>query len=51
VLNPFYKDERKIVEEVIQLAVQACGLFVGKGAGSAMNVINSQNLMMKEVTS
>ena len=51
VLNPFYKDERKIVEEVIQLAVQACGLFVGKDAGSAMNVINSQNLMMKEVTS
>jgi PTH1 family peptidyl-tRNA hydrolase len=51
VLSPFYKDERKIVEDVIQLAVQACGLFIDKGAESAMNVINSQNLRMKEVTS
>jgi len=50
VLNPFYKDEREIVEEVIRMAVQACGLFVSKGVESAMNVINSQNLREKEVT-
>jgi PTH1 family peptidyl-tRNA hydrolase len=51
VLNPFYKDERETVEEVIRMAVQACGLFVREGVESAMNVINSQNLGMKEVTS
>lgn len=50
VLSPFYKDEKKIVEEVTQMAVQACGLFVSKGVESAMNVINGQNLRMKEVT-
>lgn len=51
VLSPFYKDEKEIVEEVIRVAVQACGLFVSEGVESVMNVINSQNLMMKEVTS
>jgi PTH1 family peptidyl-tRNA hydrolase len=51
VLSPFYKDEREIVEEVVRMAVQACGLFVSEGVESAMNVINSQNLTMKEVTS
>jgi PTH1 family peptidyl-tRNA hydrolase len=51
VLSPFYKDERKIVEEVIRMAVKACRLFVSEGVESAMNVINSQNLTMKEVTS
>ena len=50
VLSPFYKDERKIVEEVIRMAVQACGLFVSEGVESAMNVINNQNLREKEVT-
>ncbi len=50
VLSPFYKDEREIVEEVIRMAVQACGLFVGEGVESAMNVINNQNLREKEVT-
>lgn len=51
VLKPFYKDEKRIVDEVIRMAVEACGLFVSKGIESAMNVTNSQNLMMKEVTS
>ena len=50
VLKPFYKDERKIVDRVIRMAAKACILFMSKGVGSAMNVINSQNLRMKEVT-
>ena len=50
VLKPFYEDERKIVDQVIRMAVQACELFVSKGVESAMNIINGQNLRMKEVT-
>lgn len=50
VLKPFYKDEGRIVSQVIRTAVQACELFVSKGVESAMNIINGQNLGMKEVT-
>jgi peptidyl-tRNA hydrolase, PTH1 family len=50
VLKPFYKEERQIVGQVIRMAVQACEIFVGKGVESAMNIINGQNLRMKEVT-
>ena len=50
VLKPFYQDERRIVDGVIRMAVQACKLFIGKGVESAMNIINGQNLRMKEVT-
>lgn len=48
VLGRFYPDEEELIERVIQLAVQGCQLFVLKGIESAMNQINSQNLMNKE---
>ncbi len=44
VLSPFYHDEKGVIEEVIQLAVRACELFVANGIDSAMNRINNQNL-------
>lgn len=44
VLSPFYRDEGGIIEEVIQLAVRACELFITHGIDSAMNHINYQNL-------
>lgn len=44
VLSPFYRDEKGLIEEVIQLAVRACELFVANGIDSAMNRINNQNL-------
>ena len=50
VLKPFYKEERQIVGQMIRMAVQACEIFVSKGVESAMNIINGQNLRMKEVT-
>jgi peptidyl-tRNA hydrolase, PTH1 family len=48
VLRPFYKDDEKIVEKVIEVAVQACELFVGQGVAQAMNFINRQNFANKE---
>jgi PTH1 family peptidyl-tRNA hydrolase len=44
VLSPFYADEKEIIQKVIQLAIQACELFITHGIDSAMNEINSQNL-------
>ena len=44
VLSPFYGDEKKIIERVIQMAVRACELFVSEGVESAMNHINCENL-------
>ena len=44
VLSPFYGDEKGIIQEVIQLAVRACELFIAHGIDSAMNEINYQNL-------
>jgi len=44
VLSPFYHDERKVIEKVVQLAVQACELFIAHGIDTAMNEINHQNL-------
>ncbi len=44
VLSPFYRDEKKIIERVIRLAVRACELFVSEGVESAMNHINYENL-------
>ena len=44
VLSPFYHDEKGVIQEVIQLAVRACELFVANGIDSAMNRINNQNL-------
>ena len=49
VLSPFCRDEKETVEGVIQLAVEACGLFISTGIDSAMNVINRENLSSKEV--
>ena len=48
VLRPFYKDDEEIVEKVIEGAVQACELFVGRGVAQAMNFINQQNFANKE---
>jgi PTH1 family peptidyl-tRNA hydrolase len=44
VLAPFYSGEKEIMERVVQVAVQACELFVSEGIESAMNQINCQNL-------
>jgi PTH1 family peptidyl-tRNA hydrolase len=49
VLSTFYHEEKTIIEEAIQIALEACGLFVSKGIESAMNVINRQNSANKEV--
>jgi PTH1 family peptidyl-tRNA hydrolase len=49
VLSPFYRDEEGIMEKVIQMAVQACGLFVLNGVEAAMNQMNCRNLTDKEV--
>lgn len=51
VLEPFYGDQREIMDEVIPLAVRACGLFVSKGVETAMNFVNCQNFANKEVSS
>jgi len=51
VLSPFYSGEKEIIEEVIQLAVQACRMFISDGIESAMNYANCQNLADKEVNS
>ncbi|MGD8983446.1 MAG: aminoacyl-tRNA hydrolase [Desulfobacteraceae bacterium] len=44
VLRPFYGDEKEIIQEMIQLAIRACELFIAHGIDSAMNEINCQNL-------
>lgn len=48
VLAPFYKDERDIIENVLPVATEACGLFISKGIEQAMNQINCQNLANDE---
>lgn len=40
VLSPFYKGEKKIIEEIIGISVQACRLFISEGIVTAMNHIN-----------
>ena len=44
VLKSFYRDEKEVVEEVIQVATQACELVVDGGVDAAMNHINSRDL-------
>ena len=44
VLSPFYKDEKDMVNNALQLGKEACELFVSKGIKPAMNQINCQNL-------
>jgi PTH1 family peptidyl-tRNA hydrolase len=46
VLKSFYRDEKEVVKEVIQVAIQACELVVEGGVEAAMNHINSRNLMV-----
>ena len=41
VLSPFYSDERKIIEKVSMLSIQACKLFISEGIQSAMNQVNA----------
>ena len=48
VLSPFYNREKEMTEKVVQLAVQACKLFISSGIESAMRSINCQNLANKE---
>jgi peptidyl-tRNA hydrolase, PTH1 family len=42
VLSPFYKDERDVVEEMIQVGAEACRSAISDGVESAMNRINRQ---------
>jgi len=49
VLSPFCKEEERTVERVLQVAVEACRLFLSSGIESTMNVINGQNLAIEEV--
>ena len=51
VLSPFYDNERKTMDRVKQVAVQACRLFVSKGVEYLMNNINRKNYEGKEVKS
>jgi PTH1 family peptidyl-tRNA hydrolase len=51
VLEPFYEDQKAILNEAIPLAVRACELVVSKGVEGAMNLINCQNFANKEVSS
>ena len=44
VLTSFYRDEREVVEEVIQVATQACELIVESGVDAAMKYINSMDI-------
>ena len=48
VLRPFYKEHERIVERVVEGAVEACELFVKRGVSQAMNIINSKNFADKE---
>lgn len=44
VLKSFSRNEKEVVEEVIQVATQACELIVDSGVDAAMNHINSGDL-------
>jgi PTH1 family peptidyl-tRNA hydrolase len=48
VLRPHYKDEKDIMDPVLDSAVRACVLVVSGGVESAMNEVNCQNLSNKE---
>ena len=45
VLSPFYKDEKKITEEIIGNSVHACRLFILEGITTTMNRINSKKII------
>ena len=48
VLSHFQRKEREIIASVIQLAAQACRLFVAEDIDVTMNRINAHNLADKE---
>jgi PTH1 family peptidyl-tRNA hydrolase len=48
VLSHFQREEREIISSVIQLAAQACRLFVAEDIDVIMNRINAHNLADKE---
>ncbi len=48
VLSPFQRKEKEIIAGVIQLAAQACRLFVSEEVDVVMNRTNSYNLADKE---
>jgi PTH1 family peptidyl-tRNA hydrolase len=48
VLTPFYRDEGEMVNQVVQVATEACELFVREGVEKAMSHVNWQNLAQKE---
>ena len=48
VLSPFYEDENEIMETALDMAVQACELFVSGGIELAMRRVNGQNAVNKE---
>jgi PTH1 family peptidyl-tRNA hydrolase len=48
VLSPFYGDEKEAIEKVIQIAFEACVLFIFEGVESAMNFTNCQHITTKE---
>jgi len=48
VLSPFYAYEKGLAQKAMEMAVNACELFVLEGVESAMNQINCQNLVNKE---
>jgi PTH1 family peptidyl-tRNA hydrolase len=44
VLKSFYRDEKEVIKEVIQVATHACEWIVDSGVDAAMNHINSRDL-------
>jgi PTH1 family peptidyl-tRNA hydrolase len=48
VLSSFYTDEKGLAQKAMEMAVNACELFVLEGVESAMNQINCQDLANKE---
>jgi len=43
VLAPFYRDQKDVIDRVVQGAVRTCELFVLEGIESAMNTMNCQD--------
>jgi len=48
VLSPMGREEEPIIEEVVQLAVRACELFVSRGLEQAMSEVNGQAAGQKQ---
>lgn len=48
VLSPFYRDQKQLVKEIIEISIQACRIFINNGIESAMNQINSKKPELKE---